>query len=78
MSPSECVWETKEATSLSAKNSAGIFDILPDHARFMSLIDSTPITVELSNGSNKAFTFQNALLSCVDNTVSLYVQEDPA
>ena len=76
MSPQKCVWESSEAVSLSAENSAGAFDILPDHARFMSLVLDTPVIVELANGETKEFTFVDALLSCDDNNVVIYIQED--
>ena len=76
MSPKACVWETKNATALSAKNSEGAFDILSDHARFMSLIDNSPVSVELSDGAEKTFTFEHALLACSKNSVVIYTQED--
>lgn len=77
MSPKACVWESDRVTSLSAENSEGIFDILPDHARFMSLIESSsPFAIELADGTSKEYTFENALLSCDENAVVIYIQED--
>lgn len=74
MSPTACEWETREATILTSENSEGIFDILPDHARFMSLISSAPVSIELADGAKKEYTFESALLSCADNEVVIYVQ----
>ena len=76
MSPKACVWEASEVIALSAQNSTGEFDILPDHARFMSLISPAPIMIELKDGTNKEFTFENSLLSCDENAVVIYIQED--
>lgn len=74
MSPVAQVWET-EALSISAENSEGAFDILPDHARFMSLISAAPVTIELPDASSKTFTFENAVLFYEDNKATIYVQE---
>lgn len=63
------------ATAISATNSEGMFDILPDHARFMSLLAPTPVTIELHTGQTKVFTFENAVLFFEDNVATIYVQE---
>lgn len=74
MSPTACEWETNKATVLTSQNTEGKFDILPDHARFMSLISSVPVSIELADGTKKEYTFESALLSCADNEVVIYVQ----
>lgn len=74
MSPVAKVWET-EATVISAENSEGVFDILPDHARFMSLISATPVTIEQPDAPAQTFTFDNAVLFFEDNKAIIYVQE---
>lgn len=73
-SPIATVWEGS-AESLSAENNEGMFDILPDHARFMSLVNSTPLTVAVSDSETKSFTFKDALLYVEDNVATIYVQE---
>lgn len=74
MSPIAVVWQA-DVTVITAENSEGVFDILPDHARFMSLISSKPVTVELVNGETKTFSFENAILFFEDNTAVIYIQE---
>lgn len=74
MSPVAVVWEAA-VSALTAENSEGVFDILPDHAHFMSLVNNSPISMQLSDGGNKEFTFENALLFCADNKVTIYIQE---
>lgn len=75
MSPVALVWEV-EASALSAENRDGPFDILPDHARFLSLVGKAPLTVELIDGSTKSFTFENAMLFFEDNVATVYIQEE--
>ena len=74
MSPVAVVWET-QALSVSAENSEGVFDILPDHARFMSLLHNTPLTIELLDAEPRTFTFENAVLFFEDNVAVIYIQE---
>lgn len=75
MSPVALAWEA-EVVSLTAANSEGPFDILPDHARFLSLVHNAPIAVELPDGTQQSFTFENAMLFFEDNELVLYIQED--
>mgnify|MGYP000554056454 CR=1 FL=1 len=74
MSPVAVVYEAS-TIAITAENSEGVFDILPDHARFMSLLNQTPITLELPDLSVKTFTFENAVLFFEDNTAVIYIQE---
>ena len=71
MSPSEIVWHG-HATSLSAHNSEGVFDVLPDHARFVTLIDPLPITISTHEG-DQSFTFNKAVLFFEDNRAKIYI-----
>lgn len=74
MSPLERVFE-EQVAALSAENSEGPFDILPDHARFMTLLSPKPITITGLDGSVKTFALKNALLFFEDDTAVIYVQE---
>jgi F0F1-type ATP synthase epsilon subunit len=76
-SPVAKVWEG-EVVALSAENSEGVFDILPDHARFMSLLNATPLALEIPNIGIKSFTFEKALLYVDDNLATIYIQEPMA
>jgi F0F1-type ATP synthase epsilon subunit len=73
-SPVAKVWEG-EVLALSAENSEGVFDIWPDHARFMSLLNASALSLELPNAVKKSFTFQNALLYVAEDIATIYVQE---
>src|SRR4051812_43538898 len=68
--PEAVIWEGA-AEAVTSRNSAGLFDILPEHANFITLIDHQPIEVVTLQGS-KEFTFQKAVLALQNNRVSIY------
>ena len=70
-SAQKLIWEG-DATSLSSVNSNGAFDVLPNHARFISIIEDQPIIVQTVN-ERKKFSFERTVLSVMDNVVSVYV-----
>ena len=72
MSPEAIVFKD-EALSLSSTNSEGPFDVLPDHARFMTLIEKSPMIVYLKNGSQKEIPLEHAVLFFQDNKVTIYI-----
>jgi F0F1-type ATP synthase epsilon subunit len=73
MSPNEIVWEGS-ARALSSLNKEGPFDILPNHANFMTLIKDTDVTVLLLDGKNtRTFTFEQAVLFFKENTAKIYI-----
>jgi F0F1-type ATP synthase epsilon subunit len=72
-SPVAKVWEG-EVVSLSAENSEGPFDILPDHARFMSLLEPDSLSIELPSSEVKSFKFTSALLYVDEDVATIYTQ----
>jgi len=68
--PESVVWEG-HASAVSSKNSAGVFDILPDHTNLITLVEGAPITIVTSVG-DKSFTFAKAVISVRENIVSVY------
>ena len=69
-SPDKVLWEG-HASAVSATNSIGPFDILPDHANMITLLSDSPITIVTADGE-KFFKFAKAVLSVHHNTVSIY------
>lgn len=61
-----------DAKSVSSKNDTGIFDVLPEHANFISLI-SSPLTIRKMDGKTQEITFKNGLIKVRDNGVHCYV-----
>ena len=61
--------------ALSSTNKKGAFDILPEHAHFISLIKKG-ITIHKTDGSTQEITFSNAVLKVKDNTAEVYIGID--
>ncbi|MGM0628951.1 MAG: hypothetical protein ACQESA_00810 [Patescibacteria group bacterium] len=67
----EVVWEGY-ALSISAENTNGVFDILPQHANFITILKDTPIVVKTESKTQKEFTFPRSLLYAKENEVKIY------
>ena len=70
LTPESLVWEGR-AESLSSINSAGPFDILPQHANMITIIEKSPIEIT-STGGNRKFTFEKAIISVKHGDVTIY------
>lgn len=66
----EVLWEG-EAVSLSAENTTGPFDILPQHANFITILKGSPIVIKTKDGE-KSFSFSRSLLFAKENEVKVY------
>jgi len=58
-----------EAKTVSGKNEKGPFDVLPEHANFLTLI-SDEVVIRLS-GDTKSFKLTRGMLSVVDDQVTI-------
>lgn len=74
MSPQKVLWEGS-VCSLSSQNSEGMFDIFPDHARFMTLLRETSVTLLLDSGDEKVIALSEAVLFFEEGKATLYVHE---
>lgn len=72
ISPDRIMWEGN-AEAVSSENSDGPFDILPEHANFITLIKSKPIVIHRSDGDTN-YSFSRAVVHAINDTVSIYVQ----
>ena len=70
-SAQKLIWEGK-ASSVSSVNTNGAFDVLPNHARFITVIEDQPIIVQGIN-ERKKFSFERTVLSVANDVVSVYV-----
>ncbi|HCS78830.1 TPA: hypothetical protein DIV55_03725 [Patescibacteria group bacterium] len=68
----EGVLFTDTVQSLTAKNSSGTFDILPEHENFITLVDES-VAVTTSAGQRITIPISNALLKVSRNQVSIYL-----
>lgn len=61
-----------EALSVSSKNSVGNFDILPEHANFITMIQNTSIIIRKPNKEELSFNFPLAIIYNSKNIVKIY------
>lgn len=62
----------EDVKSITSRNDTGIFDILPEHSNFISLITS-PLIVRKLDGQKQEVPFISGLLKVKDNTVFCYI-----
>lgn len=74
MNPNEILWEG-EANSISSKNASGPFDILPQHANFITLIkEKVPIIVRSASEGEKEFLFDSAVIQVHGDNILIFTQ----
>lgn len=78
ISPQQLLLDT-EAESVSSKNLQGNFDILPQHANFITLTENSPIIIRPAAAGQKPLTykFPLAIIMTVENKVSIYTYIQP-
>lgn len=70
-SPDKVIWEG-EVTAISSENSEGKFDVLPEHANFITLIQNKPIELYRPDSRTESFLFDQAVIYVHDNNISIY------
>jgi len=78
ISPQQLILDT-EAQSVSSKNSQGPFDVLPQHANFITVVENQPIVVRIPRQKPLIFKFPIAIIYVTENKVNIYtyVQSSP-
>ena len=71
ISPQQLLLDT-EASSVSSKNMQGPFDILAQHANFITIIENQPIVVRMPKQKPLVFKFPLAIILTRENIVSIY------
>lgn len=61
-----------QALSVSSKNISGAFDILPQHANFISLVENNSIVIRKVDKSSQTFSFPLAIIYQSQNKVIIY------
>jgi len=61
-----------EVVSITSYNELGVFDVLAQHANFISLINKG-LTIKEKNNVRKEIKFDNALLKVYKNNAEVYV-----
>ena len=73
VSPYEILFSGK-AVSVSSKNSKGTFDILSEHAKFITIIENSPIIIKKDNSEEKTFSFPLAIIYVNEDKLKIYAQ----
>lgn len=76
ISPQQLILDT-EAQSVSSKNSQGAFDILPQHANFLTVVEKEPIEVRIKGQKSKRFNLPLAIIFATENKVNIYTYIQP-
>ena len=76
ISPQQLFLDT-QALSVSSKNTQGKFDILPEHANFITVVENYPITIRVQNQKPAVFKFPVAIISTHENKVNIYTYTLP-
>ena len=76
LSPQQLILET-DAESVSSKNSQGSFDILPQHANFITVVENSPITVRVKGQKPLNFKFPIAIIHVQENKADIYTYNLP-
>ena len=71
VTPQQLLLDT-QALSVSSKNTAGPFDILPQHANFITLVENYPIQIVRVNQKPLIFNFSLAIISTGNNKINIY------
>lgn len=70
--PDEVVWKG-EAISVSAENSAGKFDILSEHANFVTFVKAnSKILIRVLDKSPLVFSYKDAVIAVKSGKVDIY------
>lgn len=73
ISPQDVLFDA-EAISVSSKNTSGNFDILAQHANFITIIENQPIVIRTIKKEKISFQFPLAVIYTINNKVSVYAE----
>lgn len=73
MTPHQVLYEGR-AFAVSSANSDGNFDILPEHANFITLIENQIVKIVKETREAVSYTFSQAIIMNTSNKVSIYAE----
>ncbi|MBI4039187.1 hypothetical protein HY384_04515 [Candidatus Daviesbacteria bacterium] len=76
ISPQKLILDT-DVQSVSSKNLQGNFDILAQHANFITIVENSPIVVRISGQKPLVFKFPLAIIFATENKVNIYTYIQP-
>jgi len=72
-SPDKILWEG-EAEWVSSENKDGVFDILPYHSNFVTIIEDKDIKVKLVHGEVVTYKYPRSVIYAHSNSVKIYTK----
>lgn len=73
LSPEEVLYDGR-AYSITSENYAGKFDVLPEHASFLTFIGKHPIVIVKTDKTKLTFNFDQGIIYVKDNIVKIYTK----
>lgn len=70
-SPEKTIWEGK-VKSVSSVNSQGPFDILPQHASFITIVEKKPLIIVTDQGESLKFSFDRCVIHTHADNITVY------
>ncbi|HVX58546.1 MAG TPA: hypothetical protein VG964_02305 [Candidatus Saccharimonadales bacterium] len=61
------------AFAVTATNRIGVFDVLPEHADFFSMLIPCEVLIDTGEGEPVSFNINNGIIAVRDNEVMLFV-----
>lgn len=71
LTPKQTIFEG-DVLSLSSTNSLGKFDVLAEHANFLTLVEGKPLKIVTIDGKRLQFNLVQALIYVTSNQVYIY------
>jgi F0F1-type ATP synthase epsilon subunit len=62
-----------DVLSVSAVNSVGPFDILPDHHKLLTLLNKCDVVVRLTNGKTKEIPINGGVMHVKNNQTTIFL-----
>lgn len=73
-SPEKTVWEG-DATAVSSENSSGTFDILAEHANFVTMLKKdAELSILKADGMKERLSASEAILAVMQGNVKIYTR----
>lgn len=73
LSPKDTLYDGP-ALAVSSKNTSGKFDMLPEHANFVTFIENDPITITTPENKKLTFKFPMGIIYITKDNVTIYTQ----
>ena len=62
-----------KAASVSATNDTGPFDVLPQHHRFMTILNTGEVIVRAEDGKQQRYKIDRGIMHVRDNQVTVFL-----